>query len=175
MYTAVILADKPGPLLEQIALLEQHFPGINLVVVGTEQTTEFLLPHVLKIEIPQQCNDSFLLNLGLSKCFRDHIIVLDGAYLYNSEVLGKLGKLGNSALLINKNKLIKTPIGIRQHKGKVLQLGYGAYNRFGRLMYLTGKELRLIREVVSKPEKKRIFLFEAINQVIEQGGEFKVL
>lgn len=176
MITAVILADKRNRKdpNAQIYLLEQLFPGINIVVVLGYRPNDLAIPPKVKVTINNNydaVNDGFSLRLGLQECYRDKVLVLDGAYLYGDKLLQDF-PMNKSTALLDKKKQVKTTVGARVLKDKIEVFGYGVRTMFGRALYLQGNELSVIRRECLKGSKTRHFIFELLNCSIDQGGEF---
>lgn len=169
--TAIILLGQRCPLA-QIALLHKAFHGIDIILVSKQ---EIEAPQT-KVIINNTGNEGFSLGLALKETERPNIIVLDGSYLYSENAL--LSFLLPNFVLLDKQKQVKTSVGARTSGDrikKVESFGFGTWTRFARAFSISGQELSILKRESQKETKKRFFIFELLNNVIDQGGSFKAI
>lgn len=129
--------------------------------------------NIIKVENErfETTNVARSISIGLRACTTDFVFVIYGDLLFNEETL-KI-PLDNSSLLIDSHGLMKdSQIGCNVDNNQVELLLYGLEDKWAQITYLTGKELKLYKNIAWNRNNEKKFGFELINEVIDSGGKF---
>lgn len=160
-------------LLETVEL---HFPNSE-IVVGTGFEADRVISrlpngvHVVENQLYETTNDVEELRLCLNATTRENIIIINGDLIFNNVTLDKLTKKGSSVVVSNTN-MSDAEIGVTIVDDKVTIFAYDLPTKWCNIVYVTGKELDLLRKVIKNRDRNKWFIFEALNMVIESGGSF---
>jgi hypothetical protein len=68
-------------------------------------------------------------------------------------------------------------VGITQVKNKATIFSHGLNLKWCQIVYLCGKELKLLRQIFLKhsEETRKMLTFEVLNLIISKGGNIKVI
>lgn len=172
---------KDGLLIEhQAKALRTKYEGDIILVSGFKTNKVIKKTRNLNIKVVEnqqyQENNSFeSLRLGLEKTNANAVFICHGDLYFDVDVLDNI----HDESFIVKDTYGQIPareVGFIEHDGYVASLSYGLPNRWGQMLYVTGNELKLLREICMFARKnfERKLLFEGINHLIDMGGKFAV-
>lgn len=113
------------------------------------------------------------LRIALTHNQNDSVCVVHGDILFNLECLDV--PHDESFVLMDRHKdILDREVGVTVWDGLVTTLSYGLPNKWAQIVYFTGKEFEIVKELYnSKMIKNNRLLFEIINKVIDLGGKFR--
>jgi len=106
--------------------------------------------------------------MGLKISSNNEIIIVHGDILFDKSSISQLNGERSLIVVANENQFEKNKIGINIVKGRASSLSFGISPKWGQILYLTGRELELMKKISS--EKIRWFTHEGVNEIINNGG-----
>ncbi len=113
------------------------------------------------------------IGLGLNEVNTNNVVIIYGDLVFNKPALNVPFDLTSSIVISNYMK--DNEIGCIVYKDKLEQMFYNLTQKWAQIMYLTGKEFELMKKLANNPDKSMQFGFEAINEIIDSGGQFKAI
>lgn len=113
--------------------------------------------------------------LGLMHLRGGSLIILYGDILCGGEVLVEMQRVGSSIAVDSKRRLHKRTVGINTSGDQVQLLSYGLPKKWAQIVYLTGNELLIFKDVVCDARSRNLMGHEILNKVIEEGGIFNAV
>lgn len=130
---------------------------------------------VVENQIYEETNNSESLRLAVNNTSKNNIMFFHGD-LYFNEAMFKNADFKKSFLIVDKKQMMKSKeIGITIQNNKATILSYGLPTKWCQLAFVTGKELKILRNVLSRlhGSQKKMLSFEIINKMISMGANFE--
>lgn len=178
----------PKPLIElgggetvlsrQLSLFRSVYPSSDVVtVVGfeSEKIIEVLDASVKVVENEMYENTNVLRSIGMGMRVVDHdsIIVSYGDLVFNRGTIDTLTTGGSAAIIDTAGRMEEDEAGCTICDGRITHLAYGLPAKWCHIVYLTGRELGLFKQVAWHVQSRKWFGYEALNYVIENGGDIR--
>jgi GTP:adenosylcobinamide-phosphate guanylyltransferase len=110
------------------------------------------------------------LSLGLQASTRDNIMIVYGDLYFNKNAICIVGKK-STALIDNKDQILKDEVGIVKAYNLITNFGYEWTVKWGQIVYLIGNELSSFISYSLQKENENLFCYEILNKVIGSGGK----
>jgi len=168
------LKDGSRIIDNQLRIIQSVIPNANIILVcGFEAITLMnnTPSDIIKVENEHYDSTNVVrsIGMGLRACQRD-VLVLYGDLVFNSEVIENMN-FNKSSLFASNDIMKNSEVGcIVNNKGKVENLMYDLEHKWGQLIFLKGRELNIFKKICWNPENYNMFGFEAINELIANGG-----
>ena len=168
-------------LLEhQIDLINNNFEKHEIIgVFGYEIEKIIRKIHgkirVVENQIYENTNNSESLRLAVNNTDKKNIMFFHGD-LYFNDAMFKSIDFKKSFLIVDRKEMMKQKeIGVTIQNNKATILSYGLSTKWCQLAFITGKELKILRSVLSKlhGSQKKMLSFEIINKMIAMGANFE--
>lgn len=161
----------------QIRLLNKELKCHTNIIVVTGYESQKL--EKLKLPVSYVHNDSYAeenvvssIEKALPLCKYEHLLILHGDLVFNMNSI-KLPLSDKSLMMVdNYGTMDDREVGTIINGHYIEQIFYGLENKWGQIVYLTGKELEVFKELVISGLHRKKYTFEIINQTIEHGGKF---
>jgi choline kinase len=130
---------------------------------------------IVENQLFDSTNNSESLRLAVNNTHRKGILFVHGDLLFNAEALN-MDYTKSFVVVDTKGQMEKKEVGVTiEDNGIASIFSYGLECKWGQIAYITGKELRIARQIFSKfePQHKKMLSFEILNKIIESGGVFK--
>lgn len=164
-------------ILERVGLI---FPSSDIILTVGFQAQKVIkyVPSFIRIVENQLYEDTNLtedLRLALNNTVTNRVLIINGNCVLDTESFTKINLNESSIFVENKGILPENAVGVTQQNGFVNNFAYGIENKWCEIAYITNKELELLKNVVNNTDRKRFFLFESLNVVLEKMGKIKVI
>lgn len=129
---------------------------------------------VVENQLYESTNNSESMRLGLNNTVFDNVLFIHGDIYFNSSLL-KEANYNKSFLVLDANDdMDEKEVGVTINQKHVSILSYGLTKKWCQICYITGKELKILKNIFSKfkNQDKKMLSFELINKIIESGGSF---
>jgi len=111
--------------------------------------------------------------LGLIAAKYKNVLIIYGDLVFNKDAI-TLPLMNESLISIDPSDFMKKDeVGCTIQQNLLVNMMYGLPNKWGQMMFLTGKELELFKSIVTTQKCARWFGFEMINEIMKQGGKFR--
>lgn len=112
------------------------------------------------------------IKIGMELVKHKNLILLNGDLVFNAWAL-KVPFGMYSMMLIDKLGYMKDEeVGCLIRDSKVINVMYDLPNKWAQIIYLTGKELKILQKNMKNIDYSKSYCFEIINNIIDSGGEF---
>ena len=118
------------------------------------------------IEITPKENEGHDIIVAFKERIRPRVYII--SHLKNTEINSVSPK--QSTIYVKKRTA--DAVGIIEQAGKVISFSFETPNEWTGVAALMGEELKILQKIVA--ESHRLFLFEILNKVIFNGGDFVV-
>ena len=162
-------------LSRQLKLIYESFNYSEVILVGGFEIDKLAknLDDKVKLvynENYETTNVLHSIHLGLRKVKTDRVLVVYGDLVFNKQCV-YLPFHGESGIVV-ADGMKDEEVGCIFKNNILENIYYGLSNKWAQIAYFTGLELELLKTISEK--NPDWFGFEAINQIITLGGNFKV-
>ena len=100
------------------------------------------------------------------------VLIIYGDLIFNEDAIRNLR--GSSRVVVEeKGMMKKCEVGVCVQNKMAINFSFGLDTKWAQILYLTGKELSLFREISLKNETSQWLGYEGINYVLENGGQIQ--
>ena len=172
----VKINDNHTILSNQIEIINSCFRHCEILVVGGYQyeKLESDAKNVKFLYNPDYETTNVLhsISIGLKKSKTNKVLVIYGDLVFNQECLD-LPFLKESAVVVSK--IMKDEeVGCIYNDGMLESVFYKIPTKWAQIAFFTGWELDLLNNIARQEKNAYWFGFEAINEIINKGGRFRV-
>jgi len=130
---------------------------------------------VVENQVYQETNNSESLRLAVNNTSKKNIMFLHGDLYFNDSVFSKLNYKKSFLIVDNKEMMKPKEIGVTIQNNKATILSYGLSTKWCQIAFMTGKELKILKNVLQKLQgsQKKLLSFEIINKMISMGANFE--
>ena len=175
---ALIEINNQTIIQNQLKIINDTFPHCRIILVCGFQAEKLMnnTPNnIIKVENSsyEESNVVRSIGVGLRATITDNVVIIYGDLIFNKAALNI--RFDESSLITDQSSsMSQEEVGCIVNEGIVESMCYDLPLKWGQIMYLNGKELRLMKEYCYNKNNSKMFGFEAINYVIGLGGKFKV-
>jgi choline kinase len=162
----------------QLNIITSLFEKFTLIVVCGFESHRVInsLPSntiIVENERYTETNVVRSIGLGLNATRGNNVIIVYGDLVFNRDALNF--DFEKSCMIIDNKTMSDEEVGCVISNGLVQNITYDLPNKWGQIVYLTGKELKFFKTYCGNKENHTKFGFEAINYVINRGGRFEAV
>ena len=176
-----LLNIKNNKLIDiQINTINNVIPNKEIILITGFDSDRLIAnsPNdIIKIENENyyQNNVSKSISIGL-RATKDNnaILIIFGDVLLNTSALENLD-FQQSCIIISEH-MGESEVGCNiNNSGYLEHMMFDLKNKWGHILYLTNKELRIFKKIIWNKQNEKKFCFEIINEVLSQNGKFKCI
>lgn len=164
----------------QIRAIQQAFKTCEIIGVFGVHIQKILKRtnnniRIVENQLYNSTNNSESMRLGLNNTLCNKVLFIHGDIFFKEDLFDG-AKFDKSFLVVDgNNDIAEKEVGVTVDKKQISILSYGLKKKWGQMCFLTGKELKTLRNIFQKFEEtdKKMLSFEVINKIIENGGSFK--
>ena len=177
----LLSANKKHSIVEQaIENITEVYPFAEImIVVGFEADRVIkTLPKKVRIvenQIYETTNVVESLRLALNNSTTDSVLVVYGDLIFNESAIEGLDGDCSCAVIDSKRRFKDEEIGVTVVDDKITNFAYGLETKWAQIIYLTGNELKLLKEFCFDRKKNKMYPFEIFNMIIDKGGLIKTI
>jgi NDP-sugar pyrophosphorylase family protein len=109
------------------------------------------------------------IRLGLNAVTNKRVLIVDGDILFDKAIFNKL-KFDHSFILLD-DQLSDDEVGVIVSEGLVENFSFGLPTKWANIAYLVDTELELLRSISADRNNSNLYLFEALNMIINRNGK----
>lgn len=156
----------------QISILKNVYPNSEIVVtVGFEADKiikkQFKNIRFVENQLFDTTNIVEEIRLALNNIETEDVLIVYGDVIFNTHAIEGLTK-ENTSCTVQSNKISEEDVGLTIVDNKLSIMSYGITPKWGYIVYLTGYELLLFKNLCSNKENNRLYPFELINIILER-------
>ena len=145
-----------------------------MVVVGFEaDKVAQALPQRIRIvenQLYQDTNVVESLRLALNNTVTESALFVYGDLIFNTETIYEIADGDSCAIVDSKNRFKNEEIGVTIVDNNITNFAYGLDTKWAQIIFLTGVELEIFRELCFDRRRNKMYPFEIFNIVINRGG-----
>ena len=145
-----------------------------IVVVGFEADKVIqILPfstRVIENQLYNETNVVESIRLALNNVITDSALFIYGDLIFNVETIRNIADDKSCAIVDSKNNFKSEEIGVTIVDNNITNFAYGLDTKWAQIIFLTGKELEIFRELCFDRKRNKMYPFEIFNLVIDRGG-----
>lgn len=161
----------------QLSIIKNHFNDPEIIGVFGVYIDRILKKisgkiRIIENQLYESTNSSESLRLAINNTLKNNVLFFHGDIYFNGDIFKGANFNKSFAILDKHNYLSDKEVGVTTVDGKISIFSYGLEKKWCQAAFLTGKELKILRNIYSKYklEDKKMLLFEVLNKVIECGG-----
>jgi choline kinase len=178
------LNDGTTILERQLKIIWEHFPNADIIVIVGFETHK--IRNYIQNKYPirlvfnplfEETNVMYSLSLGLHCCITNHIIIMHGDLVFNSLAVKGITDKGSKVPISKSPQIKDDKVGLiyDETTKNVTNFSYGLPIRWGQIVYLEEKELKIFKKLAHNHDTTRNwFLYQALNSIVEQKGQLKI-
>ena len=174
-------ADKDSTIIERIIHnVYKSYPYSDVITVVGFDADKVIktLPRDIRIienQLYEETNVVESLRLALNNSVCDNVLIIYGDLIFNQDAILGITEDGSCAVVDTKSRFKNEEIGVTVVNDKISSFAYGLDTKWAQIIYLTGTELNIFRELCFDRKKNRLYPFEILNMVINRGGKIKAI
>ena len=174
---AAIYVNKYETVLErQIKILRSYFPKAKIVVVcgfQKEKIYEIIDDEIECVENKKykESNICLSIKIGLENCKNiKKVLIVNGDLVFSDEIFINVSKNYSWIAVDTNTNQRSSEVGVNIVDNQITNFCYGLNPKWGHIVYLTGKEIKIFKTLVDLETSDKKFSFEILNDVIDKGG-----
>ena len=130
---------------------------------------------IVENQLHETTNSSESLRLGINNSIMDNVLFFHGDLYFEQGIFDNISFTKSFLLIDGGNHFNEYEVGVTTESKKVSILSYGLPDKWCQIAFLTGKELKIVRNLFAKfsEDDKKLLSFEVINKIIDLGGNFE--
>lgn len=175
---AISISKQDTVLTRQIKILNTFFPKANIIVVcgfQKEKIYELLDDNIKCVENKKykESNICLSIKIGLNFLKNKKLLIINGDLVFSDEIFINMPKNYSWAAIDTNLNQRSSEVGVNIVDNVITNFCYGLTPKWGHIVYLTGNELNMFKQIISKDTSDRKFSFEILNELIDKGGLIK--
>lgn len=176
---SLIKVDDNNTILDrQISIIRYTFNNPEIILVGgfefekIQKHTKNKRLKLVKNEDFETTNVMSSIKIGLSHASYNDIIIIYGDLVFNTNCL-KAPFGSYSIALLDNSYMSDDEVGCIIQDKEIRNMMYDLPNKWAQIVYLTGNELDLLKQICQNSKYDAYFGFEILNIIINSGGNIK--
>lgn len=174
--------DKYGTTIlnNQVEIIRMCHQQSEVIFVGGFEIDKIIKNkplglRVVENQLYEETNEVEEIRLGLNNALYERVLLLFGDLYFNYDLI-KDFQLKKSSLVVDQQKqMLSDDIGVTIVDNKATILSFGVDDaKWCRIAYLQDKELKLLKNFVNDRDNRKLFLYEAINHILDKNGNLDV-
>lgn len=130
---------------------------------------------IIENQLHEATNTSESLRLGINNTMMDNVLFFHGDLYFEQDIFDNLSFTKSFLIIDNGDHFNEYEVGVTTNLKKVSILSYGLPDKWCQIAFLTGRELKIARNLFAKfsQDDKKLLSFEVINKIIDLGGNFE--
>ena len=156
------------------------FPDAEIVVTTGFQVDKVVddAPDYVRIVENQLYEDSNTMEevrLSLNNTPNKNVLFINGDLIFDYSVLEKIN-INKSSIIVDCNERMDiNSIGVTVVDNHATIFAYDLIHKWCNMVYVTGKEMTLLKRLASNRDKRKWYMFEGLNNVMQRSGKFAVI
>lgn len=176
-----LLTIKNKTLIDfQLNILSKTINSYEVILItgfDSDRLISATPENIIKIENEKyyETNVSRSINIGLRATKNSqHVLIIYGDLLFNEDAIRNID-FTKSCIVLSKY-MNDNEVGCNiNHMNNLEYMMFDLPNKWGQIVYLTGRELSIYKKIILNKQNDKKFGFEIINNVINSGGKFKCI
>jgi hypothetical protein len=162
----------------QLGLIDSVFAKYEVILVSGFQSQRVMNAtpsNIIKVENPHYNNTNVLhsIGIGLRAATTDRILIIYGDLVFNRQLI--YCPFDEDSMVVLCDSMKDSEVGCVIHKKWLEQMFYGLPNKWGQVVYATGRELKILKSIAWNNNNAKCYGFEAINACVARGAKFQAI
>ena len=168
-------------LLEyQTELLRKIFPQLDIILVVGFFADRIIrkCPKSIRIvenQLYESTNETQQLKLALNCTLTDNVLIIKDNIIFNEETLKAITKDKSCIIYDSQKQIDSGDIGINIVDGFVTTFTYDSMIKWCHIAYITGRELKIIRNLCNNKDNAQKYLFEILDIMLHKIDKIKAI
>lgn len=161
----------------QISILKDTFPLSDFILVSGFEATRLMNKAPLgticvENERYNETNVLRSIGIGLRASLNDNVLIVYGDLVFNRNTLDF--PINKSCIVYSNEpaQQSENEVGCTIYNNQLENIYFGLPNKWIGMVYLEGRELRLMKNISFDKQKEKLYGWEGINYIIEKEGRF---
>jgi choline kinase len=173
------LSNRQTILSRQLKILDKYYPDAEVIIVVGFECEQIIrqLPRYVKVvenENYEETNVARSIGMGLRAAnSNNNALIVYGDLVFNGNAI-KTVVGGESVVVVdNSKRMSDEEVGVATVDGRVTHFNYGLSTKWAQIVFLTGKELEIFRNISTAEHARKWYGFEVLNGVMAGGGKLR--
>ncbi len=176
-----LLRDKYNKTVieNQTEIFGLYFPHSEIILTTGFEADKVIrnTPKGVRIvenQLFEKTNEVEEARLAVNNAMYDSVLLVFGDIYFNQALMRDFQNKESTILVDDKEEMLANDVGVRIVDNYATIFSYGILTpRWTKIVYLTGKEFKIFKQFVSDRNNANLFLFEALNFVLDKNGQLK--
>jgi hypothetical protein len=129
---------------------------------------------IVENQLYEDTNEVEEARLGINNALYDNILLTFGDIYFNDFLIRDLALKESTLVVDQKNSMLSDDVGVTVVDEYATIMSFAIrHPKWCRFAFFTGRELKLLKAFISDRNNNKLYLFEALNFIMEKGGKFK--
>ena len=130
---------------------------------------------IVENQIHEITNTSESMRLAFNNSLKTNFLFMHGDLYFNANTLKNVDYGKSFVIIDNKQMIGDKEVGLTIYNNIATIFSYGLPTKWCQIAYITGKELRILRNIFNKFDitQKKMLSFEILNKMISMGAIFQ--
>ena len=167
-------------LSRQLEQIKTKIPNARIILVcgfEADKVMDYVQEDIITLENENYSSTNITrsVSIALRAVRTDRVLILCGDLVFPNGTLKYLD-FNNSCIIANKNDSQSSEVGcIITSEGYVANMMYDLEVKWGQMIYLQDSILATFKKLVFDRNNRKLFLFEVINKLIDNGCKIKCI
>jgi len=172
--------DKETLLEYQINLLQTTFFNCEIILVVGFMADRIIRKcppgiRIIENQLYETTNEVEQIRLALNCTLTDNVLIIKDDIIFNQQTLQAITRDKACLIYDSGNRIYNTNIGVTIVDNYATIFAYGTKNKWCHIIYLTKKEVKLLKSICNKRSLEKLYFFEVLNMVLERSGKMKAI
>lgn len=178
---SLLAINEKTTLLEyQIESIKQIFPKSDIVLVTGFKADKIVKKcppgiRIVENQLFETSNESEQLRLAFNCTITNNVLIIKDSVIFNSETLQDVSKDGSCIIYDSKNNFEKDDVGVTIVDGYGTFFSYDIPTKWCHIVYLTGRDFKLIKGYCTNKENCKLYTFELLNMLLHKIEKMKAI
>lgn len=164
----------------QLNLIQSLFPQSDIILVvgfAADKIIKRCPPGIRIVENQffESTNEVEQVRLALNCTVTHNVLIIKDDIVFNNQTLCEVSKNNSCLIYDSKNQIDDFNIGVTVVDGKANYFSYEISDKWCHIVYLTKKEVDLLRNICSKRDRSKMYLHEALNILLHKVGSIRAI
>ena len=161
---------------KQIDTVSLHLPKSDVIsVLGFECDKALKVlsdrSRIVENQLYEETNTAESIRLAINNGVRDSVLIIHGDLIFNPETLAHHDFRRSFAIVDSKHQFRLNEAGVTINDWQITRFAYGLNTKWSQIVFLIGKELQMLKNICRNREKNKMYTFEILNEIIDNGGK----
>jgi len=173
------LGNGQNIINRQINIVRKMLPFVDIIVITGPESAKVEAALPKSVRVIENCeyattNVARSIAIGLKASVTEKVLIVYGDLVFSSNIFQYLNR-NTSCILIDDNNYMKDgEVGIiLDEHGNLSRMAYGLPNKWMQILWITGKEIDILKSVAYNRDYDKHFGFELLNLAVDNGAKLK--